>query len=214
MNQSPPPSIDSDGPASACLVVVRNRLYRDLVAGWIADHARGRVTVRAADHAAATVGLAAWVPDVLVLEVSGLEHDGLAVAEAFLTRRPAGRLIVLMDAAAAFAPPPPWLAGRVAAVIGSVARLDDLEVALAPLLGREVPTPGARHNSPANRRRLSQREREVLRLIGEGLASDSIAARLGIAVNTVATHRKRIAAKLGTRGNQLTRYAVRMRDPT
>jgi DNA-binding NarL/FixJ family response regulator len=211
MNQSPPPSIDSDGPASACLVVVRNRLYRDLVAGWIADHARGRVTVRAADHAAATVGLAAWVPDVLVLEVSGLEHDGLAVAEAFLTRRPAGRLIVLVEAAATFAPPP-WLAERVVAVFDSSARLGELELALAPLLGLAGPTPGGRHDPPANGRRLSHREAEVLRLIGEGLDSGSIAAELGIALSTVATHRKRIAAKLGTRGNQLTRYAVLQRD--
>lgn len=57
---------------------------------------------------------------------------------------------------------------------------------------------------------LSPREREVLQLLAEGLASKQIAVRLDISVKTVETHRSRIMNKLGIRTvAELTKYAVR-----
>lgn len=44
---------------------------------------------------------------------------------------------------------------------------------------------------------LTSREREVLRLLGEGLANKGIAARLGISENTVKFHVNAIMSKLG-----------------
>ena len=44
---------------------------------------------------------------------------------------------------------------------------------------------------------LSDREREVLELVAQGLSSKEIASRLNIAVNTVNTHRKSITRKTG-----------------
>ncbi|HRQ81241.1 MAG TPA: LuxR C-terminal-related transcriptional regulator, partial [Azospirillaceae bacterium] len=46
---------------------------------------------------------------------------------------------------------------------------------------------------------LSAREREVAALMVEGCANKVIAARLGIGVRTVETHRANIHAKLGVR---------------
>jgi two-component system response regulator NreC len=57
---------------------------------------------------------------------------------------------------------------------------------------------------------LSQREREVLQLLAEGLSSKEIATRLNLAVPTVETHRRQIADKLGLRTiAELTKYAIR-----
>jgi two-component system response regulator NreC len=56
---------------------------------------------------------------------------------------------------------------------------------------------------------LSDREQQVLRLIGEGLVNDQIAARLGISLSTAKHHRLNIMAKLDMHSTpQLIRYAI------
>lgn len=56
---------------------------------------------------------------------------------------------------------------------------------------------------------LSDRELEVLSLIGQGVATKSIAGRLGISARTVEAHRAHIKEKLGiTDGAALVKYAV------
>jgi DNA-binding CsgD family transcriptional regulator len=58
--------------------------------------------------------------------------------------------------------------------------------------------PGA---DPAGPTVLSRREREVLRLVGQGLSTRLIAARLGISATTVDTHVRSAVVKLGA-GNR------------
>lgn len=56
---------------------------------------------------------------------------------------------------------------------------------------------------------LSEREREVLRLVAKGHINKQIAAELGISFNTVLTHRRNIMEKLGLRTvAALSLYAV------
>lgn len=56
---------------------------------------------------------------------------------------------------------------------------------------------------------LSAREQEVLRLIGEGLNNEAVAARLKISVSTAKNHRLNIMAKLDLHSTpQLIRYAI------
>lgn len=56
---------------------------------------------------------------------------------------------------------------------------------------------------------LSQREKEVLRLIASGKINKEIADELCISVNTVITHRKNISAKLGIKSaSGLSLYAM------
>lgn len=57
---------------------------------------------------------------------------------------------------------------------------------------------------------LTNREREVLRLIAEGHTNQEIAKLLVLSIATVQTHRARIMAKLGLRNpTELIKYAVR-----
>lgn len=57
---------------------------------------------------------------------------------------------------------------------------------------------------------LSDREMEVLKLVGEGLSSAQIALRLHRSARTVEGHRKAIGAKLGiSKGVDLVRVAIR-----
>lgn len=56
---------------------------------------------------------------------------------------------------------------------------------------------------------LSAREQEVLRLIGEGLNNEAVAARLKISASTAKNHRLNIMAKLDLHSTpQLIRYAI------
>lgn len=57
---------------------------------------------------------------------------------------------------------------------------------------------------------LTERERTVLRLIGEGKRTKEIAAELGITFKTAVTHRSNIMDKLGIHeGPNLVRFAIR-----
>jgi DNA-binding NarL/FixJ family response regulator len=58
------------------------------------------------------------------------------------------------------------------------------------------------------RQRLTFREGEVLRLIGQGLSNNQIAEVLQLSVHTVETHRRNLSGKLGFKGAELVRYAT------
>jgi DNA-binding NarL/FixJ family response regulator len=57
---------------------------------------------------------------------------------------------------------------------------------------------------------LSEREREVVRLVARGLVSKEVASQLGLSTRTVEKHRARIFAKLGLRDiPTLVRWCLR-----
>jgi two-component system NarL family response regulator len=57
---------------------------------------------------------------------------------------------------------------------------------------------------------LARREREVLRLIAEGMRSPAIAEQLHVSVGTIEVHRRNIMRKLGLRTvAELTKHAIR-----
>ncbi|HMK56679.1 MAG TPA: response regulator transcription factor [Dissulfurispiraceae bacterium] len=69
---------------------------------------------------------------------------------------------------------------------------------------------GGNVNDPAERGRLSSREREVLQLLAEGKSSAQIAVILGLHERTVDVHRHKIMKKLDRHNvAELTKYAVR-----
>ena len=82
----------------------------------------------------------------------------------------------------------------------------------SPPIAREIVDqirePGRKGGEPFTQ--LSAREREVLRLIAEGLSAKEIATDLNISTKTVEAHRTSLMRKLGVRkATELVRYAVR-----
>lgn len=87
------------------------------------------------------------------------------------------------------------------------------EIYLSPLLSRELAVDFIETLSRDNKfskEPLTNREREVLKLLAEGMASKEIAALLFISVRTVQEHRANIRKKLNLKNTaNLVKYAIR-----
>jgi predicted ATPase/DNA-binding CsgD family transcriptional regulator len=112
-----------------------------------------------------------------------------------------------------------WSSGHTARV---KAAIDQARMAIGPTLadrswneGKSMTLEQAVKHSLANEAEtdaveLSRREREVAALVGEGMSSSEIAARLKIAERTVDSHAEHIRNKLGLRSRaQIAAWAVR-----
>jgi two-component system nitrate/nitrite response regulator NarL len=97
--------------------------------------------------------------------------------------------------------PPDVLFQRIREVMSGVSRMDPVSVraVLSQVEGRDL----------ALRKRLTQREREVLRLVCEGLSNKEIGQRLGVTENTVKGTLQQLFAKAEVRSRaQLVRVAI------
>src|SRR6478736_10122069 len=152
-------------------------------------------------------------PDVVLMDIRMPVLDGIAATEEITAAGLPTRVLVLttydLDSyvyralragAAGFllkATPPDHLAEGIATVAAG-------EALLAPSLTRRlieehVRGPMPRDGVPAELAALTEREREVFRLIGRGFSNDDIARALVVSEATVKTHVNRLIAKLGNR---------------
>ncbi|MGW1354287.1 response regulator [Streptomyces sp. NPDC002409] len=182
----------------------------------ILSHADGiEVVGDAADGRQAVAEAASHRPDVVLLDIYMPVHGGLAAVAPLLALAPAPRVLMLTtfgtddnvltalrDGAAGFllkdeGPEELIRAVRAAAAGDSVLSPQVTGTVVARMLSgaHQEAAPG-----PTDERitRLTGREREVLKLIGEGLSNQEIAGRLHITIGTVKTHVVAIFAKTGT----------------
>ena len=153
-------------------------------------------------------------PDVTLLDLSMPRTNGVKTIGQLARLRPPTRVLVLtmyddpayVDSALA--------AGASGYVVKKAADLELLSAIRAVSRGRQAvdatrATGGSRLR-PAQGR-LSRRENEVLRLLGQGLTNRQVAARLRVSVKTAETYRARLYQKLGFSDRaDLVRYALRM----
>ncbi len=100
-----------------------------------------------------------------------------------------------------------------AELVGAIKAVHHGEVYFSPSVSRvlvqEMTDGSRRAANGAEQQPLTDREREVLSLIAEGLLNKQIADRLGIGVRTIETHRERIMRKLDIHTVAgLTKYAI------
>ena len=100
-----------------------------------------------------------------------------------------------------------------AELVGAIKAVHHGEVYFSPSVSRvlvqEMTDGSRRAANGAEQQPLTDREREVLSLIAEGLLNKQIADRLGIGVRTIETHRERIMRKLDIHSVAgLTKFAI------
>lgn len=85
------------------------------------------------------------------------------------------------------------------------------QIYLSPRVSNGVVDAWVGHeNDHSQKSQLSPRQQEILDLISEGFSTKEIAAKLGLSVKTIETHRSRMMESLGlNRGTELLRYALK-----
>jgi DNA-binding NarL/FixJ family response regulator len=184
------------------LVVDDHQLVRAGLITLLEAAADIQVAGEAADGRQALEAAKAASPDVVLMDLSMPVLDGVAATRLLLAELPRTRVVALTsfsdrqrvtDVLAAGATgyvlkdsrPDDLLAAVRAAADGHVPL--DPRVAAALLPSREVPLT----------EQLSEREKQVLRLVAAGLANKQIARRLGIAESTVKVHTGNIFRRIG-----------------
>jgi DNA-binding NarL/FixJ family response regulator len=201
------------------MVVDDHPMWRDAVARDLTETGFEVVAV-AGDAAQALRVAAAARPDVVVLDLQLPGASGVEVIRGLLAARPGLRVLMLsasgeqQDVLAAVK------AGAAGYIVKSASRVEFLEAVRRTAEGDAVFSPGLAGlvlgefrrlaASPApGTPRLTEREAEVLRMVGTGLSYKQIADRLVISHRTVQNHVQNTLSKLHLHNRvELVRYAI------
>lgn len=178
-----------------------------------------RVVAEAGDGRSGLAAVQAHRPEVLITDVSMGDMTGLELTEKVRAELPATRVIILSMFSTDEYVMHALKAGASAYLLKDAAQ-HELEIALrAVLRGETYLSPGASkklvervtgESAATPLEHLTARQREILRLIAQGVRSKEIAHRLTLSRKTVDAHRAQIMERLGiddTAG--LVRFAIR-----
>lgn len=219
-----PPAADPAGTAAdelRVLIADDQRVVREGLATIVGSLGGFRVVATAVDGAEAVALAGEHRPDVVLMDLRMPVMDGVAATASLRDRLPETRVVVLTT----YADEESVLGALEAGAVGYLtkdARREDIGRAISAAASGQAVLDQAAHARllQAARSRpvrpaslpdgLTEREAEVLGLIGEGCSNAEIAARLYVGEATVKTHVNRIFAKTGSRDRaQAAAYAHR-----
>ena len=182
------------------VIVDDHALFRAGLRALLREMPGVQIIAEAADGDEAVTLVQKHRPDVVVMDISMKRVNGLDATARIKAGAPATRVIVLSmhdteeyvaQALRAVMRDQTYLSPRVSRP------LVDAYVGRAAAGGSAVPT-------------LTQRQREILRLIAEGHSTKRIAEKLSVSVKTIDAHRAQIMERLQIRDVPgLVRYAIR-----
>jgi len=199
------------------LVIEDQTMVRELLA-LACGEALPKAKVNTAGTRAAALALCRTVPpDLVILDLVLPDGDGLDLLPDIFALAPTAKVIALSSHIDEFTLHRA-LSSRVHGLLDKNEQPVRIlrEAITTVLAGRQYVSSfvqrlkaSVRADPAAFNKILSEREQGVLRLIGEGLANDQIAARLKISASTAKNHRLNIMAKLDMHSTpQLIRYAI------
>lgn len=172
-----------------------------------------------ADNGEQAVHLAReYQPDIVVLDVSMPGMSGIEAAPLILRASPATRIVALSMYGDPYYQRAMFNAGAAAYVLKNEAISDLVNAIEAVLRGERFVSPlvvdrealRSVRSADLDKRVLSEREIEVLRLVVQGRRTKEVAELLGISAKTVETYRGRVMLKLGIDNlAELVKFAIR-----
>jgi DNA-binding NarL/FixJ family response regulator len=194
------------------LVVDDQRLVREGIASLLSIQPGINVVGSAGDGREAVALAAALRPDVILMDVRMPVMDGITATQAIRSEAPTMQVIMLTT----FDDEEYIRAALDAGAIGYILKdipSDDLaqtvrmahkgiyqlDPAAMRQITRRSPQPSPPQNDAPTHDGLTEREREVLRLIGQGATNREIGEKLFISEGTVKNHVSNILARLGLR---------------
>lgn len=202
------------------LIVDDHEVLASSLAQALDHEADLQVVGRAGNLATATRLIGTTAPDVLLLDHRLPDGDGVSAIPQLRAQRSRMAIVVLTASTAEHV----LVAAIEAGASGFVSKtrgLGELVSAVrAAAAGEAVVSPEMlsrllprlhRHRSGGAQQSLTDREREVLALVAEGLTNAAIADRLVVSVHTVRNHVANLSAKLGA-NSKLEALAIAVRE--
>ncbi len=216
-------AIQARGRPIRILVAEDHAIVREGVRRLLASEAEFTVVGEAGDGEAAVELTSSLRPDVVCMDVSMPRMNGVEATRRIKAASPEVGVVVLTmheDEAYVYelmkAGASGYVLKRASArdLVDAVHAVASGHTFLHPLIARRLVSEYEKSSSRDDDRKrfdgLTEREREVVRLIAEGLTNREIAEKLHISVKTVETHRTHIMEKLDLHDRaHLVRYAIR-----
>jgi two-component system response regulator NreC len=195
-------------------------LLRDALRPYLQSQPDLDVVAEAGSAEEALRRTAETAPDVVLLDVVMPGGGGIGAVPELRRQNPGARVLILSEHAE-----PSYLRAALAAgASGYVLKASPASVLLEAIRAVRAgdtyvdepmrphladPPPNNRAHNTAPITRLSERERQVLVWLAQGLRYQAIAERMGVSVKTVETYRSRLTAKLGFKNRaDLRRFAI------
>jgi DNA-binding NarL/FixJ family response regulator len=194
-------------------------IVRKGIIACLARHEHLVIVGEAADGLEAVAKAKQLLPDILLLDIDMPKMNGLAATEVLRKELPQIKVLILsmyqrseyllrilQSGARGYV-----LKGASSEdLLKAIETVNKGETFFSPEIARLALNQFVQGNGDGpDLAQLTNREREVLVLVAEGLSNKEIAENLGVGVRTVETHRERIMRKLGTHSVAgLTRLAI------
>ncbi|TLN19757.1 response regulator transcription factor [bacterium] len=198
---------------SRVIVADDHKIFREGLVELLSGERSIEVAGTASDGADALSKTNALAPEILILDISMPILDGFEVTKALRQRGTDVKILML----SMHNDPVSVKKAMNMGVDGYVLKEEAFETLITAIeqvsQGNRFISKGARASLGSKHVEeagsvLSPRELEIVKYVAEGLTNKEIAAKLGISVKTVETHRQRVMEKLGFhKAAELVRYA-------